>query len=1126
MQSRTLIRRSLRYYWRANLTVIAGVATAVAVLAGAFVVGDSVRASLRNLVLLRLGRADHVVLSGGFFREQLADDLQERFIGPLETASPLILLEGLVTDQMSGRRASRVQVYGIDARFWRLHGREPGPALGAGEALVSEGLAQELGTTLGESVLVRVERPSAIPTESLYGGKADVGRTVRLSVRQVLAAADLGEFSLRPTQGAIRAVFVPLGRLQVALEQPGRVNAILVSERSSTPETLGGTSRQALERLVRETALLDDLGLHLRILEGRNSLVLESSTAVIGDVLADTARAVAVQEGMTVLPVLTYLANSIRFEDRRIPYSLVTAVDLDIIAPLRDTQAFGETFELVMNTWAAADLGVGPGDAVDIEYFVWEEQGNLLTRTATFHVASVVPITGATADPELTPTYPGITDSDRLSDWDPPFPIDLRRVRPIDEEYWDRYRTTPKAFIALATGQALWRTRYGSLTSLRIGAGGDRSLSDAKNSYSNALRVALDPFAMGFSVYEARAQGLAASRGATDFGAYFAYFSAFLVFSALLLAALFFKLGVEQRLREIGLLQAVGFDGRRVRRLFLGEALVLAILGSFLGAGGAVAYSAVMMYGLRTWWMDAVGTAALTLHVAPTSLALGSLGGIVAALGCIWWTLRSLGAASTRSLFTGAWLGAPAQRKPSLGGFSLGFLSVASGLAGFLLLVGAASDWINRTIGFFGAGTVLLAASLFHATAWLRRDSRPSLGGHGWWPVSRLGFRNATYRPGRSVLCIALIASATFIIVAVEAFRRHDGQLALDPRSGTGGYLLMAESLLPVVHDLNGSPGREALNLLPATELEGVRFSRFRLRPGDDASCLNLYQPRNPRILAALPDFVGAGRFTFHSSLAETAAERVNPWLLLNRQFSDGAIPVIADANSMTYVLHVRLGEDVVIARALDQPVRLRLVGALSDSILQGELLMSDANFLRTFPQREGYRFFLLDVAPERADDVTELLETRLADFGFDVGSTAERLAGFHRVEQTYLSTFQVLGGLGLLLGTFGLAAVLFRNVLERQRELALLRALGYRQAHFFVMVIAENILLLAWGLVSGTICALLAIAPAFLDRGGRLPAASLGLLLCGVLVVGLTASLGATAAALRFPLLSGLRTE
>ena len=66
-----LVRRSLSYYWRTNLAVVLGVATAVAVLAGALLVGDSVRGSLRDLVLLRLGRADRIVVSTGFFREAL-----------------------------------------------------------------------------------------------------------------------------------------------------------------------------------------------------------------------------------------------------------------------------------------------------------------------------------------------------------------------------------------------------------------------------------------------------------------------------------------------------------------------------------------------------------------------------------------------------------------------------------------------------------------------------------------------------------------------------------------------------------------------------------------------------------------------------------------------------------------------------------------------------------------------------------------------------------------------------------------------------------------------------------------------------------------------------------------------
>jgi ABC-type antimicrobial peptide transport system permease subunit len=202
-------------------------------------------------------------------------------------------------------------------------------------------------------------------------------------------------------------------------------------------------------------------------------------------------------------------------------------------------------------------------------------------------------------------------------------------------------------------------------------------------------------------------------------------------------------------------------------------------------------------------------------------------------------------------------------------------------------------------------------------------------------------------------------------------------------------------------------------------------------------------------------------------------------------------------------------------------------VAALSDSIFQGELLMSERNFLRLFPEQEGYRFFLLDLpAPGQAPEVAAALEDRLADFGFDAVPTAERLANFHRVENTFLSTFQMLGGLGLALGTLGLAAVLLRNVLERRRELALLRAVGYRRAHFALMALAENVLLLFCGLVTGTACALLAVVPVVSARGGSLPVASLGLLLLAVVAAGLLASLLATAAALRSPLLASLRAE
>ncbi len=171
---------------------------------------------------------------------------------------------------------------------------------------------------------------------------------------------------------------------------------------------------------------------------------------------------------------------------------------------------------------------------------------------------------------------------------------------------------------------------------------------------------------------------------------------------------------------------------------------------------------------------------------------------------------------------------------------------------------------------------VLLVAGIAFLSSWLRRKKRTTIHGAGWWAIARLGFRNATYRPGRTVLCITLIAAAAFIIVAVDAFRRS-GVSAADQKSGTGGYPLLAESLLPVVHDANTPEGRESLNLNNSNEaaaLKDVSFVNFRVKPGDDTSCLNLYQPRNPKIVAPPASFVTANRFSFQSSLAAINEEK------------------------------------------------------------------------------------------------------------------------------------------------------------------------------------------------------------------------------------------------------------
>lgn len=1154
MNSSTLVRQNLKHFWRTNLAVILGVATAVAVLAGALLVGDSVRGSLRELALARLGNTDFVIAGQSFFREELAAELQthDKFAASFKAACSLIALEGVVTRD-DGARAGGVQIYGVDERFWQFHG-VAAPALDGNDVLVSSALAQELSAKADDTLVLRLEKPSAIPAESLHGRKDDLGRTIRLTMRAVLPRESLGEFSLRPQQGAVRALFLPLKKLQRNVEQEGKANVILLSAQNSSSSSSPQLAAQILAaQILKDKFTLADLGVKLRVLEPQRVLSLESDSAVISDLLAEKVKADAAAENLRVAPILTYLANAIRAGERSIPYSLVTATNE--LWPQAGDAAAEPPRGAILNEWAARDLGVKVGDELTFEFYVWREEGTLDTQKAAFPLERIVPIQGLAADRDLAPEYPGITEAKSLADWDPPFPLDLSLVRKVDEEYWDEFRTTPKAFLPLAAGQKLWATRYGKLTSMRLLPAPDADLTALRNRFAQRLRASLDPVQMGLQIQAVKEQSLQASRGATDFGQYFTYFSFFLVVSALLLTTLFFRLGIEQRLREIGLLRAIGFSLKQVRGLFLREGVLLSTLGSLVGIVGGIAYAALLMLGLRTWWVGAVGTTLLRLHITPPALLIGALSGIVAAVLCIWWTLRSLREASPRSLLAGvietahplndgvrrSWFrfgksAAGAERPRRF--FTAARWAVLFGALGLALLLSAALKLIGQVGGFFGAGFLLLIAALCFWSAWLKRDRRQTIHGAGWQPLLQLGVRNASLRPGRSVLCIALIASAAFIIVSVDAFRRDGGAATLDKKSSNGGYPLLAESLLPLVYDLNSAAGREELNLTDDV-LRNAQVTKFRLRPGDDASCLNLYEPRNPRILGVTPEFIQAGRFAFQASLAKTEESKANPWLLLEQKnfgettsassgtpYSDSGIPVIADANSLTYVLHRALGDTITITGDDGGPVQLRVVATLSDSLFQGELLMSEQHFKRVFPAQEGYRFFLLDTPPQNAAGVATALEEKLSDFGFDATPTEDRLASFHQVENTYLSTFQALGGLGLLLGTLGLATVLLRNVLERRRELALLRAVGYQPSHLSWMVLAENLLLLGCGLLTGTLCAVLAILPAMLARGGRFSSLSLALLLLAVLVTGLAASLVAVRAVVRSPLIPALRSE
>ncbi|MDY7092417.1 MAG: ABC transporter permease [Acidobacteriota bacterium] len=1182
--------RSLIYFRRRHLAVAAGAAVACAVLTGALLVGDSVRTSLRDLALERLGDTQRALATDGFVRQDLAAELEESRGGEARVV-PVLLLNGSAVAAGSRARASGVTLVGFDEGFpglWPEAEPWPAEALDSGglfpPVILNQPLQDQLGVEPGDAVLLSFGRAAEIPRGSLLGRReaGDVLQTLRLTVAAVIPASGPGAFGLTPRQTEPLNAFVPLARLQAAVDRPGRVNALLLAGNESSGDAAAGLAETLRERLT-----LEDLQLRTIARDGTVSVeserfVLRDETVTAIEQLAEEE--LAAEERLTAWRLHSYLANKVRVAGRDdgtlLPYAATAAFETppagfgELILTSGEAAPELGPAQALLNRWAAERLGAAAGDTLEIEYFRVGQGEQLYTETATLELVGVVEMEGLGADPTLTPEYPGISDADNIADWDPPFPVELDLVTTEDEAYWDEYRAAPKLFVSAATGEALWRSRYGSVTALRLGPVLDGSASEepsdgpeaagAETQDVGALESRLaeelprrvDLGAFGLTFEPVRAQALTASQGATDFSQLFLAFSWFLILAAALLVALLFGLGVEQRAREIGLLRAVGFAEGAVRRRFLGEGTVVALVGCAVGLAGAVGYSALLMLGLRTLWLPAVGSQRLFLHVAPASLITGFVISLVLVVATILLTLRRLRRVSPPALLAGSVEPATSRRRGRAARWLAG---LGGALTVGLLALALLGDEIPSEALFFGVGAGVLITGLALFSLWCRATGSTALsfgaggsgtGGSGTGGFGRGGFggggwallavRNSARSPGRSVLSVTLVACACFVIVTAAANRRDPAAIDHGKESGTGGYALVARSDVPLFQNPGDPEARFDLGLPDDEALwEGVEIMALRRLPGDDASCLNLYRPERPQVLGVPEAFIERGGFHFHALEGGEAVEApsANPWSILQQDLGTdpetgaAVIPAVADFESATWILKKKLGDVIELPGGRGEPVHLKLVGLLDASIFQSEMLISEDALLEHFPGVEGYTDFLVE-GPEGASDeeIRELataLEAGLTDFGFDAVETGQRLAAFKAVQNTYISTFQTLGGLGLLLGTLGLAVVLLRNVHERRGELAALRAFGFRRSLLKNLILFETVFLLLLGIALGTVAALVSTFPYLAGgSGAAIPWGSLTLTLLAVFLTGAVACALATRQALRGKLLEGLKGE
>ena len=1075
-----VIKKSLLFYWRSNISVLVGVVFACMVITGALIVGDSVRYSLQKTFLMKTGEIEYALNGKArFFRDKLAEEIS---IDIRNDVIPVMILPGTVSS-LQGKIENNIQVMGIDRKF-----RQAGSITGStkrdfeilpDEAVINRLLADRLSLQKGDEIIIRIYKPLAFPGDSPFSAERNY-ITLRVTIKDIIDIKGPGGFSLKLGQTMPLNIFLSLEFLQENVELDGYVNTLLIPEKKNIHESLPEkknihVSLADLNNTLKKHWSIEDSGLRLRKLVGYNAWELISKKVFINEIFSEIALKIN-----SAYPLLSYFANSIRLGKRETPYSIISS------------PPFGfnkiEDNAIIINSWLADDLGAGKGDTVEITYYVMNSLRRLEEKTNSFNVQSVIPIRGYANARTLMPELPGIANADNCRDWNSGIPIDLKKIRDKDEDYWDKYRGTPKAFISLAAAQKLWTNPYGNLTGIRF-SGTDRT------NIMKGLKE-ITPEITGFSFQNIRAQGLESGKQSVDFSGLFIGLSFFIIISALILIGLLFVFNMEQRKDELGTLRALGYDSKRIYFLFLMEGLVIAVVGSGIGLLFSVLYSKLILFALKTVWQDAARMTYIYIYIKPMTLFLGFLCSLIVSTACMGLSVFSFLKENIIMLLRKS-KQAGKLTKPD---YLFQYICIAVCILAIILIALLINPETSRSAGaaFFIAGILLLAAGMIGSNIIISKLSGSS---NKEMNLSTLSVSNAVRNRTHSLAIILLISIGIFLVVSISSNQKGTDAKNKQRNSGTGGFDFYCETTFPVPEDLNTSRGRKNLNL-DEESFAGVRFIQMSLWDGDDASCLNLNRVAQPKLLGVDPEeFIDPPVFSF--ARVNKGAETENPWLLLKQELEEDTIPAIADDTVIIWGLGKSIGDSITYINEKGREIKIKFIAGLQDSIFQGHILVSKENLQKHFPSAYGTRVFLVNNIKGSAVKARQELLFAMERSGIEISDTAERLMEFNSVQNTYLMIFLILGGLGIIIGTIGLGVVLMRHAAERRGELALLQAIGYNRKLIASLLFRENAFLLVTGCVIGIIAGLVSVLPNIIYTNAHIPFMLEAIIILGILANG-----------------------
>ena len=1038
MNLKRLIKQTFSHYFWTNFATSAGIAITTAVICGALIIGDSLEKSLIKIVDYRLGNITHTITSGDrIFTQGFSEriNLNESF-----EATPVLKSEAIISIQGGTAKVEKVQVWGINNTFANVQSIDTSIfKIGESEAVISQNLSKQLQLKAGDVFLMNIKKTGPIPGNTPFVSEKDQTITQRVTVKSVVGKDQLGQFNLKTSQTSPFNIFVNISWLNQIMDLNGKANMVLIKAEENFKVNNIKLSCQ-------EAFVAEDINLVSEYNSENNQTILTSERVFIDGYAANSIK----EKFPEANSFLTYFVNSLGFNENETPYSFVSAVEND-----KFNLKFKET---IINEWLAKDLNARIGDSIKMRYFVFGPLRKLIEKETSFLVSEIISMDVAEKDKILMPNLPGLSDAGNCRDWEAGIPINLDKIRDKDEDYWNVYKGTPKAYISLESGQKLWENQFGTLTSLIVPG-------YVKNEL-NRISDIIDPFKLEFQVNEVREKGRKAAVSGVDFGQLFAGLGMFIIASGLLLTILLFSLNLKRRESQIKLYNALGFSKKLIGIIVFSEIFGISIVGAATGLIISIGYSKLILLGLNMLWQDIVRTDVIELHFNAVTLAVGFFSSVFLGMIVVWFgtkkTINRINnpAETVKKIHHGTKL------KVITKYLAYG-LFLISLFFGVVLIISSSTDNIFAwfVTGILLLLSILLAAYYFLFSSKKRTSQKLS--------KKNLAWKNLTRNPNRSFTILTILALGSFVIIVTALNRKEKIDNTNDLTNGTGGFEYLVETTFPILRDLNETETKKEYGIP-----DSIEFIQFFSAFDDDASCLNLNLIANPKILAVEPGKLN-GRFSFVKK--HPSVEINNPWLSLNNSYGD-LIPAIADQTVIQWGLGKKVGDTLQYTNNKGEKVRLLLIGGLSNSIFQGNVIISDKYFSKHFNTGNGSGFILIDNRGYPQQNITEDLGIIFKDKGWVMTGTLEKMAEFSSIENTYLNIFFLMGAFGMLLGTIGLAIVIVKSMLERRNELALMKSLGFKNKIILRILLIEYLTLFLSGSIAGTLTAFIAALPTFIN--------------------------------------------